>query len=599
LYDDKDAKIYFLPYAYQGRALDLKKLIIGDNNDRVCVGLINSGGRLYNGGTSSSKIVFFGIVDSDYWTSESNLIFLRTVNWLIGNSNHGPTFNGNLEVVEWGKGGGVSIDLDNYFEDVDGDDLVYSIEDTSEDDNIGAVISGSIIYFESVADFVGEDWIVLRAEDDSGAYVLSEEIVLRVLEDFIGGLVITSYSPNADAVNILNGNSKSFSLVVSDTSQDVEWFVDNVYSGEGLSYTFNRGLGSYELKAVVGNEIPELFNKWDVLVGVVSDFTCSDVGGDVCSSNEICSEDYLDVSDNDVCCPVACSAKPLEFNDIDREDLTSEIGLEIKDPDENEEFNFGDVVRLKLDIDNNADDDLDFDIKVYLYDLTEDEVVEDYDYTLDIDEGSSRIFAVDVEIPYDLDDENNYAFFVQVNDEDEEYFAEDYVEIKLTRESSQILIDKIEVAESIECGRFLNVEIRLVNIGSDEQDVYFEIENPVLDIEEKTDVFQLEEHGEKDTITKSFSFKIPEDVIPTTYGLKVSAYFGSEKVVDEKQIVVSCENYEINLNNLDTIGLNGETSEVVVSEKGIGGVFIFVLVVMFILIIGLVGSFVYFNFFRV
>ncbi len=599
LYNNRDAKIYFLPYAYQGRALDFKRLIIGDNNDRACVGFINSGGRLYGGGTSSSKIVFFGIVESDYWTSESSLMFSKSVNWLMGNANHAPTFNGNLEVVEWGKGGSVSIDLDNYFEDVDGDDLYYSIEDTSEEDEINAIISGSIIRFESLGDFVGEDWIVLKAEDSSGAYDLSDEIVLRVLETFVGGLAITSYSPNTGDVNILNGNTKDFSVVISDTNEDVKWFIDGSLVGTGFNYVFNRGLGSYELIAVVGNEVPELFNKWDVLVGVVSDFTCSEIGGNICSSNQICSEDYLDVSNSDVCCPVACSAKPLEFNDIDREVLTSEIKVEITDPDDGEEFNFGDSIRLKLDIDNDADNDLDFDIKVYLYDLTEDEVVEDYDYNIDIDEGSSRIFAADIEIPYDLIDDDDYAFFVQINDDDEEYFAEDYIKLNLNREASQILIDKIEVVESIECGNFLNVEIKLVNIGSDEQDVYFKIENPVLKIDEKTDVFQLEEYGQKDSITKKFSFKIPNDVVPAAYGLKVSVYFGSEKVIGEKQIAVGCENYEMNLNDVESIGLNGENSEAVVSEEGISGVFIFVLVVMFILIIGLVSSFVYIKFFRV
>ncbi len=411
-----------------------------------------------------------------------------------------------------------------------------------------------------------------------------------------GDLSIVSYTPNVFDVKILDGEAQDFNVVVSDVGADVEWFIDDVVVGNGWNYFFDESLGSYDLSVVALEGGESASNDWSVFVGGIVDFTCSEVGGYVCSNRESCSEDYLGVSGSLVCCPVICDENPLEFSDIDKGEISGDIKVEIERPNVDEEFELGDVVRMKLDIDNNVDDNLDIDIEVYLYDLTEDEVVEDYSATTELDDDSHRIVNVDVKLPYDVDEDNDYALFVQIEDEDGDYYNEDYVEIGLKRVGQDVVIEKIDVVDVVDCGDFFDVEVRVANAGSDDQDIYLKIENPILGIDERTEVFELEEYGGDDVVKETFSFRIPDDVIANDYGLKVSVYFGNTHEELVKSILVNCES--ANMNGVDVVSLNGESSSVVVKNGDFNWLMIFGFVVMGILVLGLVGVGVGFKWFK-
>jgi len=597
LYDDKDADVYVLPDRSSERAPDLEKVVIRNTGGDTTIGVLEEGGELYGGDITDEKIVFFGITESDYWTNETKDLFTNSIEWLIGvvvgvdndGDGHDSIATGGddcdddddnvypgateldkncvndipvlttklLEEIVWEKDGSIALDLDEYFMDPDGDNLTYFYTQPLNNEIVISILD-NVATFSSLIDWIGEDEINLMAEDGDGESVLINGIDLKILEEVMDELSITSYSPDMDSVRILVGDSQEFSVVVSDQSADVNWFIDDLLAGNGFSYDFIDDSGNYNLKAVASKTgFDDVERVWDVFFGVIGDFTCSEIGGDICTSDEICSEDFLGVSDSSVCCPASCSEKPLEFNDIDRETITGDIEVEIKNPDINEEFTLGEVIRLKLDIDNNVDEDLDIDVKVYLYDLTEDEVVENYDYTTEVNENSGRILNVELRTPYDLPEENDYALFVQINDEDEEYFNEDYVRINLDRENYKVVIDKIEFVDQVSCGNYLNVKVKVRNMGSDDVMTYFKIENSVLKINERTEDFELEAYEGKDSMTKTFRFKIPDEVEKEIYGIKVSTYFEGKRFIDTKNIVVDCVGSEMNVDTIDVVSLGG------------------------------------------
>ena len=204
---------------------------------------------------------------------------------------------------------------------------------------------------------------------------------------------------------------------------------------------------------------------------------------------------------------------------------------------------------------------------------------------------------MDAKLPYDIDDGNDYALFIQINDRGDDYFNEAYVKVKLERKENMIIIDDVKVDDVANCGDFFNIEVKVRNIGSDIQDVSLEIENNVLGIKERTEAFQLEEYDEDDSIVKTFSFKIPEDAKKDVYGLKSVINFNNGRVTEETNLIVDCQNSQMNLSNIDSVGLNGDNSDVKVSNSGSNWIGVLVIVLMIILVLGLIGFVVYYKFY--
>jgi hypothetical protein len=538
----------------------------------------------------NERNLFFGLFKATEWNSNAETLFINSINWLTDSTPNNPPTTQTIPDLTWSKGTSKTINLDNYFTDPDGDDLTYTIHETSDQTDITATITNNIVTFTTTPDFTGSDWIIFKAEDTSGASITSNKITLTVTDQPTDQVQITSYTPTTNNLNLLKNTNKIFSITISDTTKTIKWFLNDILQlTTSSTYNFNKDIGDYTLKAVVGD--PELTSQtWTINSKSIQDLTCSEANGFICSETQSCSQDFLNTN-NPQCCPTTCTANPLEFNDIDREEITTDLGLEIKDPDENEELFIGETTRIKLDIDNNVEDKLDIEIKVYLYDLTEDESIEEYEFTTEINEESGRIVSFDLELPYDINEDNEYAFFVQINDEDEEYFNEDYIEINLERKTTDIIIKKIETLEQSYCGDYFNLDVTLTNMGSNEQDVYITVQNSELNINEKTDVFELEAYDEKDTSINNFNLKIPSETTKGVYPLKIVAHFNNKRITQEKQIAIDCT--EINTLNISEVGLNTNKSSASISNKAPKGLIIFNLALTTILTLGLIGSLVY------
>lgn len=221
---------------------------------------------------------------------------------------------------------------------------------------------------------------------------------------------------------------------------------------------------------------------------------------------------------------------PPQFSDIDLcSNITPELEITIKEPDNGDKFKFGETIDAKVRIKNNANEDLDVDVTAYLYDTTEEKIIEDDKGSVDVDKGDSEDAELSIKVPDDIDEEDDYVIFVKAEGNGD-FCNSKYVEIEIEREEDMVIIDSIKIIPQITYpGGDLDVSVKVKNIGSDEQNnVYIEITNTELGISEKSEEFDIEEYGEEDTVTKEFNIEIPEDADEGGYDLKATVYFSGE-----------------------------------------------------------------------
>jgi len=563
--------------------------------------------------------VFFGITKSNYWTGDSRELFKNSIKWLVGEDNDGdgyftgddcndndasinpgaeelldnidqncvndaPVLINNIEEIGWMENEGEIINLNNYFKDPDGDSLSYSVYDTSEEDNIIVSVVGNIIRFSSPENWTGEDWIIFKAEDSEGEYVLSDEISL-IVSEFNSPPVITSYSPENN-LKILSNTEQLFSVVIEDEDSEVSinWEVNGINVGEGNEYLFNREVGDYDVKAIISDEETSINQLWNIFVRGTNSFTCGEMNGYICSSEQVCSGDLLNVLDSNSCCAVECSEKPLEFNNAGCcETLNNQIKINFEDLSENEEFDVGEKIDFRIKVKNDFNEDFNFDVKVYLYDLTKEKIIEKEKESFDVKGGETEESEFEFSVPVDLEEENEYAVFAVVESEENECNQEDR-RINIKRKEYDVHIENFEIdGEYFACGGYINSKIKVQNIGTEDNDVYIVVKSSELGINEKSESFELEKYGEDDSETKEFILKISDSVAAGEYILNAEVYFNSKKTSSKIKLVLDeCKKQSVVQEPIEEIKLSGDLSEVS-SDKSLLKKLFFVLFVYVLL----------------
>ena len=95
--------------------------------------------------------------------------------------NKAPELIMDIPEQEWDEDTTHTLDLTEYFYDLDGDKLYYLFSESSDNSNIILEkIEGGVAHFKSKKDWSGEDWIIFRVTDGLNV-VYSNNITLRVL----------------------------------------------------------------------------------------------------------------------------------------------------------------------------------------------------------------------------------------------------------------------------------------------------------------------------------------------------------------------------------------------------------------------------------
>ncbi|MCG2718551.1 MAG: putative S-layer protein [Nanoarchaeota archaeon] len=202
--------------------------------------------------------------------------------------------------------------------------------------------------------------------------------------------------------------------------------------------------------------------------------------------------------------------------------------------DDDEDFYPGDNIEIEVDVENEGEEDLeDIEVEAVLYDITDGkrlDVVKSDSFDLDEDESEDNIDLI-LEIPTDVDMGNKFIVFISVyedgNDEEQcDWKFEDNLDFK--RKKHDISIDKIVLSPSTaKAGETVDVKVDVENVGDrDEEDVYVKVKNGEMDIEVKSELFDIDayESGDDDEYTVTLSFTVPEDAEEGNYDLEIYVY---------------------------------------------------------------------------
>jgi hypothetical protein len=200
-------------------------------------------------------------------------------------------------------------------------------------------------------------------------------------------------------------------------------------------------------------------------------------------------------------------------------------------------------VKVRFNSDDN-DDSTDGIIEIGLYDSENNEFIDltvDPDTQIDVslDEGESTTETFTITVPVeDLEDSSGrYKLYVKFyEDGEEENICTDhqnsdyYQDIKITKNSYDVVLDNLEITTPVPCGQEIQVSGTAYNIGSHDEDrVIVNIYNKELGIDFKSDPFSLDSGDSKKV---SFSFTIPANADEKSYQLRVWDSFRYKKSTD-------------------------------------------------------------------
>ena len=221
--------------------------------------------------------------------------------------------------------------------------------------------------------------------------------------------------------------------------------------------------------------------------------------------------------------------REIEFSDAEQCKLFDEnIIVDIRKPKNNEDFEILEEIEIDIEIENKGSVDVDLDVRAYLYDMTEGEVVEEIEDDIEVDEGDEERIELTIKIPSkDIDSDNEYYIYVIAMEEDNEFCNSGYVEIEIEKEKHKIEIESVDVERNqLSTGEMARIEIRLDNIGEEDEDVYIEIKNSELGINYRSEEFELDS---EDSTRKKIEFIIPSEAEEKSYLFDVIVIYDEEE----------------------------------------------------------------------
>ncbi len=520
------------------------------------------------------------------WYGEETLVINATDNeFEISSNSFTVTVNNVDETPEFGNiSCETSIIEDTSYSceleatDFENDSITFSV---SSQNNLICAINGSTLSYISEKDYNGAASCVLLASDKDGDSEYNFQVNISGINDAPS---ISSFSPLNTSVTLHALKNQQFSVTVSDidsTNPQVTWYVNGNREANGRTFTFSKPSGSYILEAIVSDSQLQSIHYWIVIVSDISDLSCSDVSGDICSETETCSGALLGVKDSAMCCSTTCTPKPITFKNANIcKTSNSTLAINIKNPKSSDEFELGSTISSEIEITNNFNESLDIDVEAQLYDTSKSKVVEDNSISISIDKSKKKTASIDILIPDDLERDNNYVLLI--NAESDDLCNYNYQAIGIERKRNDIRIDEFEISgNTAVCGDVIEGSIRLANLGSDDQKVSLLINSEKLNISAPFEDFKLDEYGgNKDTIKKRFEISIPPNAKEGNYTIEANVVSGSQKATESISIFVEgCAEETRTISSSDTdnqkIALNN--FENIVSKEDNGGNILYII----------------------
>ncbi len=232
-------------------------------------------------------------------------------------------------------------------------------------------------------------------------------------------------------------------------------------------------------------------------------------------------------------------------------DYTSGSDVKISDwdiTDDDEDFYPGDNLEMEVKVENDGNEDLeDIVVEAILYDATDGkklDVVKSDEF--DLDEDEDETVEVILEIPSDIDTDNDLIVFVSAyedGNDDDNCAWDKNINLDFKRRKHDVSIDKVRVTpEIVKAGSNIEVKVDVENVGDrDENDVYIKVRQGVLGIEKKSELFDVDayEAGDDDEYTTTIVVKIPEDAQSGDYDLEINVYDEDDEIYESGEAFVT------------------------------------------------------------
>ena len=213
------------------------------------------------------------------------------------------------------------------------------------------------------------------------------------------------------------------------------------------------------------------------------------------------------------------------------------LEVDVENPDDNDNFEFGETINVDVSVLNGDDKDIDVLIEAFLYNINEDEelVREELDAG-EIKDGDEEDFTLDLEIPADNDfsEDDEFVLYVKAyedGDEDDNCDQED-IDIDLDRKAHNVIVTDVALnPSSVSCGETISIDVDVENVGTkDEDDVAVKVFHSALGLDETSGKYDLENFDDADNdATAKFTYTIPTTVNPGTFSIESSVTFNNGK----------------------------------------------------------------------
>ncbi|MBS3077164.1 tandem-95 repeat protein [Candidatus Pacearchaeota archaeon] len=420
--------------------------------------------------------------------------------------------------------------------DLEGDAFTFSV---ANENNSVCVVNGNALNYKSTQDYFGLASCIIQVTDKDGSNQETLQLSISPVND---APQIVSYTPAADVVHIVEGWNKTFSITAKDVDSLAiltDWYLSSVKVSNSAenssSYTLiSPPIGNYLIEAIARDAQLQSAKTWNVVVGPIEDFTCSEVNGNICSDGKTCGVETLNVKDTNLCCPSECVP---DFKDADSCRLISNnVQIDINSVDGSIEL--GDKITVEFTLANELDMSQEFDIEAHLYDLDSDKSETSVESSTELGSGKSRSMNLDLTIPNGLDVEDDYVIFVRAKDNE---CGQSYRTITINRPKNDIAINSLKIPSSAICGDTIEAEVTVENIGSQNQQVDLTLKSPDLELDESSSL-ELEDYsGENNEDSSKFTFEIPSGIESGEYELNVRADYAENKFETlTKTIEIEC-----------------------------------------------------------
>jgi len=504
-------------------AQDMHHLVLGSQSGVISVGL-NTGNSprpsvVYSEKNNNGEVVrnfFFGAPVFNEWTQNSEKILENVLVWLlaeIDEDNDGwpaaeDCNDSNSDIYP----GADEIPYDGIDQNCDGFDL----EDVDGDGFVSDIVGGSDC-------------------DDSDADVFPENSD-KNLDCVNSPPEIISYIPEERIVRLLENTDKIFSIEVVDVDSDFEisWILDGVVQSTTTDeFSLSKSEGVYSLEVIVRDEESSVRKSWSIIFGTASGFSCSEVGGEICTENNVCGGSVLEVEDSNACCLSSCLSDFKDNNSC--EVVDSGLVLELKSV-ENPEL--GNSIRVQFEVRNNLGEDQNINVMVDLYNLDDGKSVSDVGSEADIKDGSSKVFNLDLEIPDDIEPDDNYAVLLKAEG-DGDSCNQIYKETDVDRPDDLVVISGLDFFSEAVCEGVVSGRVKIENLGLDKQDVKLFVENRDLGLNFRKE-FGVESYGGDDSFTQEFDIDVPEEIDGKEHLVNARIDYRSKSDSFSRSISVRC-----------------------------------------------------------